>query len=58
MFKETFPTEEMFYSLLTGKKASGKEYENVLKVWNKFEIRKMKDYHNLYLKIWCLLLGD
>ena len=46
----------MFYSLLTGKKASSKEYENVLKVWNKFEMRKMKDYRNSYLKIWCFIV--
>ena len=51
-----FPTEEMFYSLLKGKKASGKEYENVLKVWNKFEMRRMKNYRNLYLKIWCFIV--
>ena len=39
-----------FYSSLTGKKISNKRYEHVFKVWNKFEIKKMKDYHDLYLR--------
>ena len=40
---------QTFYSSLTGKE-SDKEYEHGLKVWNKFEIKTMKDYHDLYLK--------
>ena len=47
-----------FYSLLTGKKLSKKEYEHVLNVWNKFEMKMMKDYHSLYLKCDVLLLTD
>ena len=47
-----------FYSSLTGKKISDKEYEPVLKDWNKFEIKTMKDDHNLYLKCDILLLAD
>ena len=35
-----------------------KEYEHVLKVWNKFEMKTMKDYHNSYLKYDVLLLAD
>ena len=49
-FKEELPSKEKFYSLLTGKKISDKEYEHVLKVWNKFEMKTTKDYHDLYLK--------
>ena len=36
-FKEELFCKEKFYSLLTGKKNSDKEYEHVLKVWKKFE---------------------
>ena len=36
-------------------KNSDKEYEYVLKVWNKFEMKVMKDYHNLYLQCDILL---
>ena len=49
-FKEKLPSKEKFYSSLTGKKISGKEY--------KFEMKTMKDYHNLYLKGDVLLLAD
>ena len=39
-----------FYSSLTGEKINDKEYEHALKVWNKFEMKTRKDYHNLHLK--------
>ena len=35
-FKEQLPSKEKFYSSLTGKKISNKEYNHALKVWNKF----------------------
>ena len=57
-FKEEFPSKEKFYSLLTGKKNSNKEHYYVLKVWDKFEIKTMKDYCDLYLKCDILLLAD
>ena len=39
-------------------KNSGKEYEHVLIVWNKFEMKVMKDYHNLYLQCDISLQAD
>ena len=57
-FKKELPSKEKFYSSLTGKKICGKEYEHVLKVWNKFEMKTMKDYHDLCLKCDGLLLAD
>ena len=30
-------------------KISDKEYEHILKVWDKFEMKTMRDFHNLYL---------
>ena len=42
---------------MTGKE-SDKEYEHGLKVWNKFEMKTMKDYHDLYLKCDVLSLAD
>ena len=56
--KEELPSKEKFYLSLTGKKISEKEYDHVLKVWNKFEKKKMRDYHDLYLKCDILLLAD
>ena len=46
-FKGELPSKERFFSLLTDRKISGKEYEHVLNVWKKFEMKTMKDYHNL-----------
>ena len=51
MFKEEFPSKEKFYSSLKDRKITGKEYERVLNVWNKFEMKTMKYYHDLYLKV-------
>ena len=57
-FKERLPSKEMFYSSLAGKKTSHKGYEHVLKVWDTFEMKAKKDYHELYLKCDALLLAD
>ena len=52
------PSKETFYSSITSRKINDKEYEHVLNVWNKFEMKTMKDYHDLYLKCDVLLLVD
>ena len=57
-FKEEMPSKENFYSSLTDRKINDKEYEHVLNIWNKFEIKTMKDSHDLYLKCDVLLLAD
>ena len=54
-FKEKLPSNEKFYSLLTGKIIGDKEYEHVIKNWNKLEIKSMKDYYDLCLKCDVLL---
>ena len=38
-FKEQLPSKEKFCSSLTGKKISNKDYELVLKIFNKFEMK-------------------
>ena len=53
--KEQLPTKENFYSFTTGRKITGNEYEHVLNVWNKYEI---KNYQDLNLKRGVLLLAD
>ena len=57
-FKEKLTSKEKFYSSLTRTKISDKEYDHVLEVWNKFEMKTMNDYHNLYLKYGVLPLAD
>ena len=48
-FNEILTSKKEFYSSLRGEEISGKEYQHVFKVWNKFEMKTMKDYHNLCL---------
>ena len=57
-FNEELPSKEKFYSLLTDKKISDKEYEQVVNVWKKFEMKALKDYYDLYLKCDVLLLAN
>ena len=49
-FKEELPNKEEFYGPLTNREISGKEYEHVLNVWKKFEMKTRENYHDLYLK--------
>ena len=57
-FKEQLPSKEKFYSSLTGKNISDKDYEHVLCVWDKFKMKSINDYHELYLKCEIFLLVD
>ena len=52
------PPQEAFYSKLTGKGISNKNYKHVLNVWNSFNMETMKDYHKLYNETDALLLAD
>ena len=49
-FKEELPRKEKFYSSLTNRKITDKKYEHVLNFWNKFQMKTVKDYHDLNLK--------
>ena len=57
-FKRELTCKENFYRSLKGKNISDKGYKHVLKVWNKFDMKTMKDYHDLYLKRDVLLSAD
>ena len=52
------PPQEAFYSKLTGKGITDKNYKHVLNVWNTFNMKSMKDYHELYNETDALLLAD
>ena len=43
-FKEELSSKEKFYSSLPDRKINDKECGHVLNVWNKFEMKTMKDY--------------
>ena len=57
-FKERLPSKEKFYSPLMGKEIRDKEYENVVKIWDRFERKTKKDYHDLWLTCDVSLVGD
>ena len=42
--------------IYSSNKKIGKEYDHVLKVWKKFEMKTMRDHHELYLKYHVLVL--
>ena len=48
--KEELPSKEKFDSSSTNRDISDKEYKHVLNVWEKIEMKTMKDYHDLHLK--------
>ena len=50
-FKERLPRKEKFYSSLNCKNISDKECEHSVSVCNRCEMKTMKDYHDLYLKL-------
>ena len=53
--KEQLPNKERFYNSLADKKNSDKDHELNVKVWDKSEMKTLKDYHNFYLKCDILL---
>ena len=58
-FKDTNPPpQKAFYSKLSGKGISGKDYNHVWNVWNTFKMKTFKEYHELYNKTDVLLLAD
>ena len=58
-FQDTeLPPKELLYSELNHLHISDEDYEHARKVWNLFQMKTMRDYHDLYLKTDVLLLTD
>ncbi|PFX14747.1 hypothetical protein AWC38_SpisGene21073 [Stylophora pistillata] len=52
------PPIESFFSVLSGRGIEKAEYNHAKEVWKTFEMKTMRDYHNLYNKSDVLLLCD
>jgi hypothetical protein len=52
------PSKECFYSTLNDEDISDSDYQRAKLVWETFNCKTMKDYHDLYLKCDGLILAD
>ena len=58
-FNETqLPPKSAFYSLLTESDISDADYDRAQYIWNHFNIKNMREYHDLYMLTDVLLLAD
>ena len=53
-----FPNKKYFFDLLKHHHISDKDYLTCNKIWNKFSMKNMGEYHDHYLKKDVLLLTD
>ena len=52
------PPKEAFHSILNDSHISIEDYQHAQRVWDIFDMKTMRDYHDLYLKSDVLLLSD
>ena len=52
------PPQKAFYSKLSGRGINKKDYQHAWNVWNTFNMKTFKDYHELYNETDVLLLAD
>ena len=58
-FDETkLPSQDAFFSKLSGSPCSDSEYTHATRVWAAFGCRTMADYHDIYLQLDVFLLAD
>ena len=55
---DNLPPKESFHSMLNDSGISEEDYKHAQNVWKTFNMKTMRDYHDLYLKSDVLLLSD
>ena len=56
--EEKFPEKEECHLKLYDESISDEDYKHAKNVWKKFNMKNMRDYHNLYLKTDVIRLAD
>ena len=54
----SLPPKEAFHSILNDSRITEEDYQHAQNVWETFNMKTMRDYHDLYLKSDVLLLSD
>ena len=54
----SLPPKQAFYSKLNLEGITDKDYAHAQKVWEVFEIKYLREYHDLYVQCDTLLLAD
>jgi hypothetical protein len=56
--EDHIPAKKEFYSRLNDEDITDEEYEHVKDVWKTFDMKSMRDYHDLYMTSDVILLAD
>ena len=58
LIKLNYQKKDKFYSILNDEHITDDQYKHAQDVWNKFKLKTMGEYHNLYLTSDIILLAD